>query len=816
MSSPHHIQASTPAVDSTDWLRVTLASIGDGVITTDLSGRVTVMNPVAMVLTGWTLEDVAAGSGTGIQAVFNVVSQESRAGVENPVLRALRDGVSIEMAGQAVLIARGGTETAITGNAAPIRDAKGDIAGAVLVFRDVSGQKQARDALRESRARFDTLFDTSPVGMYALDAQFRLWKMSSKTRAVFGDIKDLIGRDFAEVLHILWTPEVAQEIAARFRHTLATGEPYKYTELSEIRKDRDVREHYDWELHRIELPDGQHGVVCYFLDVSARVLAQQAVRESETRYRRLFEAAKDGILILDAQTGKITAANAFMCNLTGMQAHEFLGKELYEIGMFKDIEENKAAFRDLQTSGYFRHDHLPLHNRVDDEVEVEFVANMYAEGDRMVAQCNIRDISERSRLEKALAAQAEALAVQARSKDDFLAMLSHELRNPLAPIRAAAHMMRLQEKGPGAAVNPVLQHAREVIERQVANLTRMVSDLSEVSRVISGRVRLEMQPVDLKRAVGHAIQTVSPLFDQRKHAVQVSLCAQPLWALADPVRLEEILVNVLNNAAKYTPDGGRVEVSCEHLTEGDRAFGLLRVKDNGVGIEESLLPRVFDLFTQADRSLARSSGGLGIGLSLARRLVALHDGSISARSDGPGKGSEFTIKLPLMVSQTDPDGVPSPLMITIDGAIGEPGTGNPKAPAVRVLVVDDNVDLVTMLCGALRHSGYVVQSAYNGPDGLSIAQLWQPDVALLDIGLPGLDGYELARRLRASESLPAKVHGQTRKAGGAARMILISVTGYGRDEDIIRAREAGFDGHMVKPCDFSKLEDMMAAPSFRI
>jgi PAS domain S-box-containing protein len=679
-----------------------------------------------------------------------------------------------------------------------------------VVFNDITERSESQEALRDSHARFETLFDTSPVGMYMVDAQFRLWKTNAKTRAAFGDIKDQVGRDFAQVLRVLWPPDVADAIDARFRHTLATGEPYRHAELSEVRYDLKVREYYDWEVHRIALPHGQYGVVCYFLDISAQVLAQQAVQESETRCRRLFEAAKDGILILDAQTGKITAANAFMCNLTGMKASEFLGKELYEIGMFKDTQENKAAFRDLQTTGYFRHEHLPLHNQNGDKVEVEFVANMYSEGDRLVAQCNIRDISERSRLEKTLAAQAEALTIQARSKDEFLAMLSHELRNPLAPIRAAAHMMRLQEQRSGSDSNPVLQQAREVIERQVANLTKMVSDLSEVSRVINGRISLEMQPVDLKRAIGHAVQTVTPLFEHRSHAVSVSLCNEPLWALADPVRLEEILVNVLNNAAKYTPDGGRVEVSCEYLRDEDKSYGLLRVRDNGVGIEESLLPRVFDLFTQADRSLARSSGGLGIGLSLAKRLVVLHNGTIRAHSDGPGKGSEFTIKLPLIKSPQ-----PGPVVAVlariddVERAVHDDTAVESTTPPVRVLAVDDNVDLVTMICGSLRHSGYVVRSAHTGPEGIRIAEEWHPDIAILDIGLPSLDGYQIARRLRAEQSDRLNADDKTGVAATGARMKLIAITGYGRDEDIVRAREARFDAHMVKPCDLDKLEEMM-------
>ena len=618
-----------------------------------------------------------------------------------------------------------------------------------------------------------------------------------------------MGRDFAEVVHILWPPQVADDILARFRLTLATGECYKSPEFAAERFDHKVREYYDWQIHRIAMPDGRYGLVCYFLDISARVLAEQSLRESEVRYRRVFETAKDGILILDAHTGKITDANAFMCGLTGLEKSDILGKELFQIGMYKDIEENKAAFCELQRTGYLRHEHR------GEKVEVEFIANVYVEGDRLVAQCNVRGISERIRLEKEVAAQAEARAAQARAKDEFLAMLSHELRNPLAPIRAAAHMMRLQERGAGGDGNPILQQAREIIERQVAHLTKMMSDLSEVSRVISGRIRLDLRAVDMKQIVEHAVQSVTPLFEQRTHTVSVSSCTAPVWAHADATRLEEVLVNLLNNAAKYTPDGGRIAVACELRREGGKDYAMVRVRDNGVGMEDTLLPRVFDLFTQGDRSLDRSWGGLGIGLSLAHRLITMHGGTIEAHSAGPGKGSEFTVKLPLVT--------PPQAQLASEGQSANIDTPRPtgsgedrvKAPAVRVLVVDDNIDLVTMLCGTLRLKGFIVQSAYTGPEGLRIAREWRPDIALLDIGLPGLDGYEIARRLRADNvfAVSAASEGVVGTGEAGVRMKLIAITGYGREDDVALAKQAGFDGHLVKPCDMEKLEEMMAAPA---
>lgn len=511
--------------------------------------------------------------------------------------------------------------------------------------------------------------------------------------------------------------------------------------------------------------------------------AESALRDSEVRYRRLFQSAKDGILILDANTGKIIEANAFMSGLLGMERQDIVSKELFELGMGKDIEANKEAFRELRRSGYMRHDHLPMRNKRGEEVQVEFIANTYVEDDMLVAQCNVRDISERAGLEKQIKEQAQSLANQARRKDEFLAMLSHELRNPLAPIRSAVHLLKLHERG---SENPIQQQAREVIERQVTNLTRLVSDLMEVSRAITGRIRLKTQILDLGQVVRHAVDTVMPLVDQRKHKLFLQLCDDAMWVSADPTRMEEVFINLLQNASKYTNEGGRIDVECKNSPDQNHVE--MRVRDNGEGIDAQLLPEIFDLFTQADRTLDRSEGGLGIGLSLAHQLVALHGGTIEAKSppDGESCGSEFIVRLPLA---TAPDELAQPRSARIASEVPE---------GKRVLVVDDNVDMVTMLAGVLRHKGYSVQSAHTGPDGVKVAHQWRPDIVLLDIGLPGLDGYEVARRLRAD------------KATKGAR--IIAMTGYGQEADVLLAHEAGFDAHIVKPYDIDDLEKLMSAP----
>jgi PAS domain S-box-containing protein len=543
------------------------------------------------------------------------------------------------------------------------------------------------------------------------------------------------------------------------------------------------------EIHNQQLRELNEALLV--ASVRQHELAEQAekaaedLHHSELRFRRLFQSATDGLLILDADTGKVLDANTVVAGMVGMEPEEMLGKELFEIGIYKDAEQNEQELRQLREERYLRHENLSVQNRRGEEIEIELIASVYSEGDRMVVQCRIHDVSERVRMQKQIAEQAEALAGEARRKDEFLAMLSHELRNPLAPIRSAVHLMKMQDRGGGE--NPILTQAREIIERQVNNLTKLISDLLDVSRVTSGRIRLDLQVVDVNQIVQHAVETTMPLIERHGHELVLNLGNDPSWVNADATRLEEVFINLLNNAAKYTPEGGRIEVWCEHPEGADYAQFCLR--DNGVGIDAKLLPHIFDLFTQAERSLARSAGGLGIGLSVAHRLVELHGGSIDVKSppEDQSQGSEFVVRLPLV-----PAGEPVEPIAPSDEQQEKRGN-------IRVLVVDDNLDLVTMLSELLRQSGYFVQSAHTGPEGLSVAQSWRPEIILLDIGLPGLDGYEVARRLRSDPAL-----------GPARQSIkLIALTGYGQEADVILAREAGFDAHLAKPYDFDDLEKLM-------
>jgi PAS domain S-box-containing protein len=390
----------------------------------------------------------------------------------------------------------------------------------------------------------------------------------------------------------------------------------------------------------------------------------------------------------------------------------------------------------------------------------------------------VEDVTERKRAEERLRASQEALQEADRRKDEFLAMLGHELRNPLAPIRNAVHVLRLF--GPA---DEQQRWARDVIQRQAEQLSRLVDDLLDVSRITGGKIQLVKERVEITVVVARAVETSRPLIDARRHDLRVTLPTESLPVEADVTRLAQVLVNLLNNAAKYTEPGGRIGLAIE------RAGGdvVVRVRDTGVGIPPEALPRVFDLFTQAQRTLDSAQGGLGIGLSLVKRLVELHGGSVEAHSEGPGKGSEFTVRLPLLGGAGCGVGNEQP------GRTAHPA---PRARQPRrVLVVDDNRDAAETLALLLRSAGHEVCLAYDGVEALAAAEGFGPEVAFLDIGLPGLDGYEVARRLRQR---PGK-------------LLLVAVTGYGQEEDRRRAHAAGFDRHLVKPVDPTVLQELLAA-----
>jgi two-component system CheB/CheR fusion protein len=386
----------------------------------------------------------------------------------------------------------------------------------------------------------------------------------------------------------------------------------------------------------------------------------------------------------------------------------------------------------------------------------------------------VRDITERKRLEDQLRQRLADLAEADRQKNDFLAMLGHELRNPLGPMRNALYLMKR-----GQPASASVGEAQGMIERQLQHLVRLVDDLLDVSRIIRGKIDLRKERIDLRQVVRRAIETAQPVIDANGHELDVALPRQPAWVMGDLIRLAQVISNLLTNAAKYSTRPGRIALTLRE--EGPGAVVI--VKDEGEGIPPELLPRVFDLFVQGDHTLARSQGGLGIGLTLVRRLVEMHDGQVAASSLGEGKGSEFRIRLPLLPESA---------------RAAEPDAGARLARAEacrRVLVVDDNVDAANSIVQILRLFGHDAHCVYDGASALHEAERLRPEVFILDIGLPGMDGYELARRLRA---VPA-----------FQRTPLIALTGYGQDEDRARSRQVGFDYHLAKPADPDVLHDII-------
>jgi signal transduction histidine kinase len=372
----------------------------------------------------------------------------------------------------------------------------------------------------------------------------------------------------------------------------------------------------------------------------------------------------------------------------------------------------------------------------------------------------------------------EALRRADRRKDEFLATLAHELRNPLAPMRNALAILKLAGADPAVA-----QQANAMLERQLVQMVRLVDDLLDVSRITTGKLALRTSVVELEPVIRAAIDTVMPFIESRRHTLQVALPQRRLYLLADATRLAQVFSNLLHNAGKFTPPGGRIEVNA---TVEDARLSV-HVIDNGIGIAPELQAAVFDMFIQADQSLERTQAGLGVGLTLARRLVELHGGTLTAHSEGTGQGSRFEVRLPLVAAP-----LPQP-----------PSDVSAAAPAVasghRVLVVDDNRDFAQSLALILRSSGNDVRVAHDGASGLELARGWRPDVAFLDIGLPGLNGYELARRLRADPV--------------TAAVVLVAITGWGQENDRRAAFDAGFDQHLVKPVEPVRVLDILATLS---
>ena len=513
------------------------------------------------------------------------------------------------------------------------------------------------------------------------------------------------------------------------------------------------------------------------VQIDERQRMEGDLRRQHGWQRVLLASIGDAVIATDDR-GTVTLLNPRAEQWTGWSAEQAVGQPVENVLRFVNEESREPiaspferAIRDNPLSGFADHTVLIRKDGSERPIE-ESAAPIRADSGMVIgAVIVLHDVTERRRWEREIQ-QAD------RRKDEFLAMLSHELRNPLAPLRNAIFLLKRDKTDPAT-----LDWALDMMERQVENMVRLVDDLLDVSRITRGKIDLQRSPVELTTVVERAVETARPLIDSRRHQLVVELPKQLIWLDADTLRLTQAFANLLNNAAKYTEPGGEIRLTAEQETGGVA----VRVKDNGIGIEPDLLPQVFNLFTQADRALGRSQGGLGIGLTLVRSLIEMHGGTVSAASRGPGQGSEFTIHLPARAEQASTE---------------EQAAATAPVVPRRMLVVEDNVGAALVLSKLLSTVwGHEVQVAHDGRAALEMARACRPEVVLLDLGLPDLSGLEVARELRASD-------------GGAA-MLIVALTGYDEKDDRRRTAEADFDEHFVKPPGVDMLQRLFSHPKLK-
>ncbi len=649
-------------------------------------------------------------------------------------------------------------------NVFALKDLNGKIVGLGTVSTNITERKRAEEALRESQRDLNRAQAVAHIGSWRMNVCNNVLEWSDEDFRIFGILKGtpLTYQSFLDVVH----PSDRHFVDKAWQDAL-TGKPYDIEHR--ILVDQQVK----WVRELAELEFDEHGSLLGAFgtteDITDIKSSQEALQHERAFLRQVIDATPSVIFVKDRE-GRFLLGNEALAqsyntspeSLIGLTEENFNPNadevayfhrndlDVINTGKSKIIPEVKVTHADGSVHWY-KTVKIPL---IDDNTCYKLL---------VVGT----DITERKRAE-------EALRLADQRKDEFLAMLAHELRNPLAPIRNAVQLMKMQE-----ATDPKLAWSLNVIDRQVTHMAQLLDDLLDVARIKHGKITLKSERFELTDIVNNSIETSRPLIESRGQELIISQTTTPQWIEGDRVRLEQVLSNLLNNAAKYTSEGGKITLSV--MREGSDV--VIEVRDTGIGIAPDILPHVFDLFTQADRSLAHSQGGLGLGLTLVRQLVEIHGGTVTAASAGIGQGSSFRVRLPALSMESS----------ATESTLTKSGLPMPK---FRILVVDDYVDAAESLKMLLQAEGHEVVTADCGMMAIEQAQVFHPQVVLLDIGLPDLDGYEVAKQLRM---LP-----ETRDA------ILIALTGYGQPEDRERSKSAGFNYHLLKPLDFNKLSALLA------
>jgi two-component system CheB/CheR fusion protein len=639
----------------------------------------------------------------------------------------------------------------------------------------VNDELQHRNSeLRQLNDDLVNLLGGLNIPIIMVSRELRIRRFTASAEVLFNLIPSDIGRHIGDLRPNLQVPNIVELIS----------EVIKTLKVKELDVQDQSGHWYSLRIRPYVTSDNRiDGAAIAVVDIDVLKAGALKLKMSRDYADAIVETVWEPLLVLDREM-RVNRANAAFFRTFQLSPDDVTGHNLWEIaGGQWDQPVLRSALEKVLPQNH-RLSNLEIDVKLPDVGELTLVVNAHriyweGSGTQMVLLA-MEDVSlhkkniEHARLlanEQAARAQAEAAN---RAKDEFLAMLAHELRNPLAPIRSTLDLLGIQ-----FGSDPVANQALAVSQRQIVHMARILDDLLDVSRITRGKITLRREVVEVQGAVSRAVAACQNQIESRQHELTVSLPEKPIYLLADPARLEQILVNLLTNAAKYTPSEGRISID----GSVDRNSFFLRVRDNGVGISRESLPHIFDLFMQADRSLAHSEGGLGIGLTLVKSLVTLHGGSIEAFSDGLNQGSEFVVRLPMLGT---PDG-------------GNHDRAPQELPAIaprRILVVDDNPDVAATTSMVLRVRGHQVETVENAAAAQASIAANKPDVLLLDIGLPGMDGYELARQLRTDPAL--------------AEMTIIAVTGYGQEEDRRRSEEAGINHHLVKPIDVRDLDRILA------
>ena len=649
-------------------------------------------------------------------------------------------------------------------------------AQSILVAR-----RRAEEALRQQSEWLRITLASIGDGVITTDADGRVTFMNAVAQALTGwPQTDALGQSLAEVFVIVHQ-DTREPVENPVIRALQTGTIIRLANHTVLLASTGEEHPIDDSAAPIRDESGATvGAVLVFRDVSER----KRTDLMRAHLAAIVESSDDAIVSKTLQS-IILSWNKGAERLFGYSAHEAIGQPITMLIPPERRDEEQQILEQIVRGERIEHFETVRVSkdgrRIDISLTISPIRN--ARGEIVGASKVARDISHRKSLEarNSELREGERLARQEaeaanRAKDEFLAMLGHELRNPLSPILTALQLMKLRGGG--------LERERTVIERQVSHLMRLVDDLLDVSRIARGNVELKEELVEIGEVVAKAIEMATPLIDQRTHALDLDV-PRRLWVRGDAIRLNQVVSNLLTNAAKYTPPGGRITVQA---TE-ERSEIVIRVRDTGIGISPAVLPSVFDLFVQERQGIDRSQGGLGLGLTIVRNLVERHGGTVSVHSDGPGTGSEFAVRLPRANEPVEPE---------VAGAVESASESviAPSEAALRILVVDDSVDAAEMLAAALSAKGYKTQVAFDAPAALRIAAEFRPAIAFLDIGLPIMDGYELAARLRGLSELNG--------------IRLFALTGYGQESDRQKTRDAGFDRYLIKPIDFDAIEAVLA------